>query len=126
MLKDTIVTSLKELFTNRYLTVLSAFVLLAAIGLAVYIALSVQPRDIQQVVHGTMYGVTHLYVDQWYYMLTFAAFGVVVAVLHIALAIKIYLLKGHPLALFIAWVAVGIILFAWIVAFRLINILSAV
>lgn len=126
MLKDTIKSSFKELITNRYLTVLSAATLLLAIGLVVYIIFSVHPRDIQQVTHGTVYGVTHLYVDQWYYLLSFAAFGVMTAVIHIALAIKLYISKGHPLALFFAWMAVGIILFAWLVAFRLVNILSAV
>ena len=126
MFKDTIVSSLKELLTNRYLTTLAGIVLLLAIGLVFYIAFSVQPRDIQQVTHGTIYGVTHLYVDHWYYLLSFAAFGILVAVLHIALAIKVYITKGHPLALFLGWMAVGIILFAWVTAVRLITILSAV
>jgi hypothetical protein len=126
MFKDTIKSSFKELITNRYLTVLSIATLLLAIALVIYIALSVHPRDIQQVTHGTVYGVTHLYVDQWYYLLSFAAFGVITAIIHIALAIKLYISKGHPLALFFGWMAIGIILFAWLVAFRLVNILSAV
>lgn len=126
MFKETIKTSFKELLTNRYLTVLSIFVLILAIGLAIYVALSVKPQDIQQVAHATIYGGTHLYVQQWYYLFTFAVFAIIVAFLHIALAIKVYITKGHPLALLVAWIAVGIIIFAWITAFRLINILSAV
>lgn len=126
MVKETIKSSLKELTTNRYLTILSILVVVLAIGLTIYIALSVKPQDIQQVAHATIYGVTHLYVQQWYYLLAFAAFGIIVAFINIALAIKVYLMKGHPLALLLGWIAVGMIIFAWITAFRLINILSAV
>ncbi len=123
---DTIKTSFKELLTNRYLTVLSAIVLLMAIGLVIYISAVVHPRDIQQVVHATTFGVTRLYVNQWYYLYAFALFGLLVAVIHIALAIKLYVTKGHPLALFFAWLGFGIILFAWIDAFQVVNILSSV
>jgi hypothetical protein len=126
MLFNSIKTSFKELITNRYLTVLSAIVLLLAISLLVYILVVVHPRDIQQVVHATTFGVTRLYVNQWYYLYSFALFGLLVAVIHIALAIKLYISKGHPLALFFAWLGFGIIVFAWIDAFQVVNILSSV
>lgn len=125
-MKDTIKTSLKELITNRYLTVLAMVTILLAIALTIYVAFSVQPRDIQQVTHGTIFGVTHLYVNQWYYLYSFAAFGILTALIHIALSIKLYITKGHPLALFFGWLAIGIIIFAWTVVVRLVNILSAV
>jgi hypothetical protein len=125
-MKDTIKTSLKELITNRYLTVLAIVTILLAIALTIYVAFSVQPRDIQQVTHGTIFGVTHLYVNQWYYLYSFAAFGILTALIHIALSIKLYITKGHPLALFFGWLAIGIIIFAWTVVVRLVNILSAV
>jgi len=118
--------SFKELLTNRYLTVLSAVVFVLALGLVVFILATVRPHDIQQVVHATTFGVTRLYVNQWYYLYNFALFALIVAVLHVVLAIRLYVTKGHPLALLFAWMAVGIILFAWVDAFRVINILSAV
>ena len=126
MLVDTIKTSFKALITNRYLTVLSGIVVLLALGLLVFILVGVHPRDIQQVVHATTFGVTRLYVNQWYYLYSFAVFGLLVAVIHVALAIKLYVSKGHPLALLFAWMGFGIIAFAWIDAFQVINILSAV
>jgi hypothetical protein len=126
MLLNSIKTSFKELLTNRYLTVLSGVILLLALGLVVYILAVVHPRDIQQVVHATTFGVTRLYVNQWYYMYAFALFGLLVAIIHIALAIKLYVTKGHPLALFCAWLGLGIIAFAWVDAFQVVNILSSV
>ncbi len=126
MLKTDITQGFKELITNRYLTVLSAVVVLLAIGLVTYMLVTVHPRDIQQVVHATTFGVTRLYVNQWYYLYSFAIFGVLVAIIHIALAIKLYVTKGHPLALFVAWLGFGIIAFAWIDASQVVNILSSV
>lgn len=126
MLKNTFITSIKELFTNRYLATLSIVLLVLAIGFVVYILLAVRPSELQVVTHYTAYGVTHLYRDQWFYLLSFAVFGLLVAFFHIALSLKIYLTKGHPLAIMFAWVGIGIIVFAWITSFWIINILSLV
>ena len=124
MLKNTIVTSFKELITNRYLTILSSVLVLLAIAFVLYIVLTVRPSELQQVTHYTAFGVTHLYRYQWFYLLSFAAFAVLVAFLHIAIAIKLYITKGHPLAIFFAWLGIGIIIFAWLTSFWLINILA--
>jgi hypothetical protein len=119
---STLKESLKTLFTNRYLTVLSIVLLVLALLNVVYIAIAVRPTELQVVTHYTAFGVTQLYRDQWWYLLSFAVFGVVTALMHIALAIKVYIAKGHPLAISVAWLGVGIIVFAWSMSFFLINI----
>lgn len=124
MLKNTFITSLKELITNRYLTVLSSILVLLAIAFVIYIIFAVRPSELQQVTHYTAFGVTHLYRDQWFYLLSFGAFAVLVAFLHVAIAIKLYITKGHPLAITFAWLGIGILIFAWITSFWLINILA--
>jgi hypothetical protein len=126
MLRNTIKTSFKELITNRYLTVLSSILVLLAIAFIIYIALAVRPSELQLVTHYTAYGVTHLYRDQWFYLLAFAGFAALVAFFHVSLAIKVYLTKGHPLAIMVAWLGIGIIIFAWITALSLINVWSPV
>lgn len=123
MLKKKLITSYKELITNRYLTTLSIIIVLLAIGFVIYILLAVRPSELQQVTHYTAFGVTHLYRDQWFYLLSFAAFAIIVAFLHIAIAIKIYITKGHPLAIMFAWLGVGILVFGWLTSLWLINIL---
>lgn len=122
MFITTLKESLKTLFTNRYLTVLSIVLLLLALLYVIYIAIAVRPSELQLVTHYTAFGVTQLYRDQWWYLLSFAVFGVVTALIHIALAIKVYIVKGHPLAISVAWLGIGIILFTWIMSFFLINI----
>lgn len=122
MFITTLKESLKTLTTNRYLTVLSIVLLLLSVLYVIYIAVAVRPSELQLVTHYTAFGVTQLYRDQWWYLLSFAAFGVVTALIHIALAIKVYIVKGHPLAISVAWLGIGIILFTWIMSFFLINI----
>ena len=123
---NTIKTSFKELITNRYLTVLVGVTLLLALAFLVYIILVVRPSELQLVTHYTAFGVTHLYRDQWFYLFTFGGFAVLVAFFHIALSLKLYLTKGHPLAIMFAWIGIGIIVFAWVTAFSIINVWSPV
>lgn len=118
--------SLKELVTNRYLTTLAIITAVLAGAYLVYIFIAVRPSELQLVTHYTAFGVTQLYRDQWFYLWTFGAFGVIVAFLHTALAIKLYVAKGHPLALLVAWLGIGIIILAWIMSFSIINVWSPI
>jgi Zn-dependent protease len=126
MLKTNFVQSIKELVTNRYLTTLSIVLILLTAAFVVYIALTVHPSDLQLVTHYTAFGVTHLYRDQWFYLLSFIGFAVLSTFLHISIAIKLYVTKGHPLAIMFAWFGIGVILFAWITAISIINVWSPV
>ena len=124
MLKDTITHSFKELITNRYLTILSAVTIILAIAFAVYIGIVVRPSELQLVTHYTAFGVTHLYRDQWFYLLSFGGFAIIIALINIGMALKVFLAKGHPLAIMFAWFGVGIMVFAWLTSFSIINVWS--
>lgn len=124
MLKDTITHSFKELITNRYLTVLSTLTVLLTIAFVIYISVVVRPSELQLVTHYTAYGVTHLYRDQWFYLLSFGAFAIIVSLINIGISLKVYLTKGHPLAIMFAWFGLGIIVFAWLTSFSIINVWS--
>lgn len=126
MLKINFLQPIKELLTNRYLTTLSIILVLLSVGLIIYIAATVHPSDLQLVTHYTAFGVTHLYRDQWFYLLSFIGFAVMVAFFHIAIAIKLYVAKGHPLAIMFAWLGIGIVIFAWVTAISIINVWSPV
>ena len=126
MLKTNFIQSIKELVTNRYLTTLSIILVLLSAAFIVYVLLTVRPSDLQLVTHYTAFGVTHLYRDQWFYLLSFVGFAVLVAFMHVAIAIKLYITKGHPLAVMFAWFGIGIIIFAWVTAISIINVWSPV
>lgn len=122
MLKDTITHSFKELITNRYLTVLSVVTIFLAIAFVIYIGVVVHPNEIQLVTHYTAYGTTHLYRDQWFYLLSFGAFAVITAFFNVTISLKVFLTKGHPLAIMFAWFGLGIIVFAWVTLFFVIYV----
>jgi len=126
MLSTTIKQSFKELITNRYLTALSIITVLLMLSFIIYIFIAVRPSELQLVTHYTAYGVTHLYRDQWFYLLSFALFALLVTVIHLGLAIKLYITKGHPLAIMFAWLGIGIIVLAWVTSASIINVWSPV
>lgn len=123
-MKPIIKDSLKQLVADRYLLVLTSFLLLLALSFVTYIILSVHPSELQLVSHYSAFGITHLYRDQWYYLLSFALFGLVIAVLHIAIAIKLLIIKGPSLAVMFTWLGIAIILFGWIMSAAVINVWS--
>lgn len=126
MITTTIKTSLKELITNRYLTVLTVITLVLTVLFVAYILLAVRPSELQLVTHYTAYGVTHLYRNQWWYLLSFGGLAILIALFHISLAIKLYITKGHPLAIMFAWLGIGILIFAWVTSFSIINVWSPI
>ncbi len=123
-MRTSIQHSLKELLTNRYLTTLAIVTLVLAVAFVIYIIIAVRPSELQLVTHYTAFGVTKLYRDQWFYLWGFGLFALLVAFFHIALSIKIYVTKGHPLAILVAWLGIGVLLFAWIMSFSIINVWS--
>jgi hypothetical protein len=123
-MKNTIKSSFTSLVADRYLLVLSSILALLALSFAAFIALSVHPSDLQLVSHCSAFGLTHLYRDQWYYLLSFGFFGLFAATLHIILSVKIMMTKGHSLAILFAWLGIAIVVLAWITAYAIINILN--
>lgn len=126
MVKNIIKSSLRDLVSHRSLAVLSAVTVLLALAFVIYIIISVKPSEVPLVTHYTAFGVAHLYRDQWYYLFTFGAFALVSAVVHIALTVKMYNLKGYHMAVLVAWSGIGVLLFAWIIAAAIINVWSPV
>lgn len=121
-MKTIIKDALKELIVDRYLLVLVVLNLFLGLGLAIAIGLSIRPSELQLVTHYTAFGVTHLYRDQWYYLLVFVLFQLVVATLHSVLSVKLLLTKGHSLAVMFAWFGIGILLMGGITASAVLNV----
>lgn len=123
-MKKTIKESFSLLLDNRYLLVLCVILALLGIGFVIYIGLNVRPSELQLVSHCSAFGFTHLYRDQWFYLLNFGVFGLFAAIMYIILTVKVFLVKGKPLAIAFAWLGIVIMLFAWTTAYPVLNILS--
>jgi len=121
--KTTIIKSLKDLVADRYLLVLVLLLVILSIVFSIIIGLSIHPSELQLVSHYSDFGVTHLYRDQWFYLFSFVLFGIVVAVLHTIIAIKLLVVKGRSFAIMFAWVGIGIILLGcFVTAMAVINV----
>lgn len=96
--------------------------ILLAIAFMIYIGVSVRPSELQTVTHYSAFGIRHLYTDQWFYLLVFGLFSLIVATAHTVLSIKLLVVKGRSLAVMLAWLGVGILILGWITAYMVINV----
>lgn len=113
-MKETIRESLKKLIADRYLLALVSLLILLAFFLAIIIGFSIHPSERQLISHYSAFGITHFYFDQWFYLLAFVAFELIVAALHTIISIKLLITKGHSLAIMFAWLGIGIILIGFV------------
>jgi len=121
-MKTVILESLKRLIGDRYLLALVSLLILLAIVLSVFIGLSIQPSERQLISHYSAFGITHFYFDQWFYLLTFVAFELIVALLHAVISIKLLITKGHSLAVTFAWFGIGILLMGYVTASTILGL----
>ncbi len=121
-MKEIIKDSFKKLFEDKYLFGLVIFIVLLALFCSVIVGLSVHPRDLRLPSHYSAYGITHFYFDQWFYLLVFVLFGVVAAILHSILAVKLLIVKGHSVAIVFAWSGVGVIILGLLTALAVLNV----
>ena len=101
---------------------LSAALILIGIVYMVYMALVLEPSDLQVATRYTAFGDTHFYRNKWYYLLSFAAFGATVALLHIALAMKLYDRNQRQLAIALFGLTFLIVTIAWIITRSVLQI----
>ena len=111
-MKTNLLTAIKLVAADRLMAVLTIMMILAALVYCVFVAVSLQPSDLQVAVHYTAFGETSFYREKWYYLLSFVAFGLIVAVIHTALILKLYTLEQRQLAVLFAWLSILIIIIA--------------
>lgn len=121
-MRDTITSSIRHIAKERSLLVVFGVLVLLCVVAAVYFGVRVQPSYNQVYTHYTSYGVVNLYASSWWYAISFSLFFVVVAILHVAIGIKIYTLKGKQLAAGFGWFSVGLVLFAMVTLTYIVNV----
>ncbi|HET8884657.1 MAG TPA: hypothetical protein VFM68_04275, partial [Candidatus Saccharimonadales bacterium] len=88
-MKTNLITSLKLILADRTMTVLLAVFVIACVIYCLYVGFSLRPSDLQVAVHYTAFGETSFYREKWYYLLSFIFFGIMLAVVHSALVVKL-------------------------------------
>lgn len=111
-MKTNILTAIKLVVADRLMAVLTIMMILAALAYCVFVGVSLQPSDLQVAVHYTAFGETSFYREKWYYLLSFVVFGLIIAVIHTALILKLYVLEQRQMAVVFAWLSILIIVIA--------------
>lgn len=121
-MKTNLLSAIKLVAADRVVAVLTVLVILASLGYATFVGLSLHPSDLQVAVHYSAFGETTFYREKWYYLLSFVMFGLIVAVVHTALILKIYAQERRQLAIFFAWLSLLLVFIAIALTRSVLNI----
>lgn len=80
---------------------------------SIFVIISLQTRDIQVVVHYSIFGEAHFYKEKWFYLVSFIVFGICVTLAHTLLMFKLYLLERRQTAILFGWLTIVIFIVAW-------------
>lgn len=89
--------------------------ILMTLTYCVYVGVSLHPSDLQVAVHYTAYGETSFYREKWYYLISFILFGLVVAVSHTALIVKLFVQERRQIAILFAWLSIFLVVIMWFI-----------
>ncbi|MFI5212341.1 MAG: hypothetical protein ACHQTE_00055 [Candidatus Saccharimonadales bacterium] len=123
-MKDNIITSLKLVLADRLITVLLAIFVLSCVAYCIYVGVSLHPNDLQIAVHYTAFGSTNFYRQKWYYLLSFIAFGIILAVVHSTLTVKLYVQQRRQIALVFIWLSLFMVIIAWLLTQSILKVAS--
>lgn len=121
-MKQQIISSVQRVISDRSLLSIVLVFLVGCLILLIYLGSNLHPSDLQMVVHYTSFGTTNFYRDKWYYLLGFAAFIMLLAVIHTTLICKILQEKGRDLAVAFAWLSIIIVFITGVTLYQVLRI----
>ena len=104
------------------MTVLLIVFILSCLGYCIYVGISLRPSDLQVAVHYTAFGATSFYREKWYYLLSFVLLGMILAVVHSIIIVKLYVQERRQIALLFTWLSFLILFITWIVAHSILKV----
>lgn len=113
---------IKSFLRDRTMVSLTIVLFLVAVIYIVYIALALEPSDLQVAIRYTAFGDTHFYRDKWYYLLSFILFGITLAGVHTALAVKLFGRQQRQLAALLLIFTIFLFVIGWIIARSVLQI----
>ena len=121
-MKNIPLDSIKSFFRDRTMVTLSAVLLLVGVIYSIYVAVALEPSDLQVATRYTAFSDTHFYRTKWYYLLTFVLFGLGLIALHIALAIKLHARNQRQVALALLSLTLFLLVICWILTRSVLQI----
>lgn len=121
-MKTNFITSLKLILSDRLVTVMLVLFILACLAYCIYVGVSLRPSDLQVAVRYTVFGGTSFYSEKWYYLISFIVFGLILAVIHSILVVKLYVQERRQIAILFAWFSFLLLLIAWIITHSVLRV----
>lgn len=121
-MRETITTSMRHIFHDRAVAAVFIVLILLCVVSAVYFGIRIETSDIQVATHYTSYGGVNFYTDQWWYTVSFVLIFLMIAVLHTAIAMKLYALKSRQIILGFGFFSIGLVVFATITLNYIVNV----
>jgi hypothetical protein len=121
-MKTQLITSLKLIIADRLMVVLLSIFILACLAYCLYVGVSLRPSDLQVAVHYSAFGETRFYREKWYYLLSFIVFGLMLAVIHTILIVKMYVQERRQMALLFTSVSFLLLVITWILTHSILKV----
>lgn len=121
-MKQTIETLVKRVITDRPFMVLVVVFLAVCLAYCVYVAFSIHPSDLQMAVHYTAFGETGYYREKWQYLISFLLFGIVMAIAHTMIAVKLYNEDRRSFAVGFMWFSFILLAISWVLTWSVLKI----
>ena len=123
-MKKQMTTWFQSLLADRALLSVLALFLAGCAAVLIYLIISIHASELQIVVRYTSFGTTNFYRDKWYYLLNFAAFIIIMAIVQVALTYRILAQKGHQMAMAYTWLGVVMVFLVGATIFQVVRIAS--
>ncbi len=121
-MKTNFINSAKLILADRLVAVLIVILTLLCLAYCIYVGASLRPSDLQVAVHYTAFGGTSFYREKWYYLITFIAFGALIAIIHSALIVKLYTQGRRQIAILFAWLSMLLIVITWFITWSILKV----
>jgi hypothetical protein len=121
-MKIELINSIKQILADRVVAALILLLILSSLAYCIYVGVSLHPSDLQVAVHYTAYGQTSFYREKWYYLISFILFGLILAIVHSALIVKMHVQERRQLAILFAWLSILLVAIAWFLARAVLGI----
>lgn len=119
-IKNSLSLALKD---RGYMTVWAAVAGLVLILIIVGI-IYIRPTDLQVPVRYSSFGITHFYREKWFYELNFIFFGILVAVFHSLIGLRLLEQRGRSFALAFQWLTVFVLIVTLATVITILRVVS--
>lgn len=109
-MKDSIQTVIKRLYSTRVLAILTSINVALSLTHIIWVSMVIQVSDVQRVARYTVFGQTHYYKEEWYWMYAIPIGSLVIFISNCIIASKLLSHKLDSMARFLLVITIFILL----------------